>query len=38
MAFFVDNERGKKITVYLAGKSVLLKNKSAANGHFYDVL
>ena len=37
-AFFVDNERGKKITIYLAGKSVLLKNKSAANGHFYDVL
>lgn len=37
-AFFVDNERGKKITIHLAGKSILLKNKSAANGHFYDVL
>ncbi|MDM8559298.1 hypothetical protein [Candidatus Parabeggiatoa sp. HSG14] len=32
-AFFVDNERGKEITIFL-GKKRFRLNKSTANGHF----
>ncbi len=37
-AFFVDNERGKRITLSLGEKRIRLNNKSAKNGHFSEIL
>jgi len=37
-AFFVDNERGKKIAIRLGKKQFILSQKSASNGHFSDKL
>ncbi len=37
-AFFVDNERGKQISIHFGGQRIALSNKSAKNGHFSDVL
>ncbi|MDM8567030.1 App1 family protein [Candidatus Halobeggiatoa sp. HSG11] len=36
--FFVDNERGKQISINLDNELITLKNKSARNGHFFDSL
>jgi len=37
-AFFVDNERGKRITLRLGEKRIRLNNKSSKNGHFSEIL